>query len=167
MAAVGRADRVARLVEGLHHMRDFVAAENRDLADRSVSNDRDITDALDAARIGPCRNVSEHPSSEGIDGDHGRLQVRRYERDRARLARAQREWRRGRTEQEFAAVHRLGYGSAGGEVQPGEDPIDLVRERALDVDQLVRDRAGTLEQRPVLAQMCEAEVCQAGLSCAQ
>src|SRR5205807_1689496 len=45
-----------------------------------------------------------------------------------------------------------------------EDPLDLVPDRPLLVDELVRDRAGPLEQIPVTAQAGELEPEEAGLA---
>src|SRR5581483_347479 len=55
---------------------------------------------------------------------------------------------------------RLGGRSA---IDVREGPLDLVVERAFDVDQLLCDLARPLEQRTVGAQPCEAEVGEARL----
>src|SRR5204863_3159391 len=73
---------------------------------------------------------------------------------------------RGRRE-ELASVHGTVTGSAGGQVPALEQPLDLVLQRAFDVDELVRQRAGALEQRAILPQVREAKVGQTGLSRAE
>src|SRR4029450_13857229 len=65
--------------------------------------------------------------------------------------------------EKLAAVHVADTRLGGGKVPAGETSVDLVGERSPDFDEVVCELPRPLEQRPVFAQVREAEIGQARL----
>ena len=172
MPAVRSGSGVARLVEAPFHMTNAQAGpvDERDDAPRGVTDDGDLApDALDAPR--PCNGGDRAQDLAGgeLDDRDAGLRVGGDERDRRSTgerarSETQGDGQRHRADEELAAVHVRDTGSGCREVPAGERALDLVRERAFGVDQVVGDRAGSFQQSAVLAQMREVKIGQAGLA---
>src|SRR3984893_11354360 len=153
VSAVARARGVPRLLEAVEHMVDAEPVEDAHRADSRVRHDGDAADTLNTSGSRACGNAVDDDAGTEIDDGDMRLGVRGHIGGDA----AQRKRRRRGGEEEAAPVHTCDTSGERAGVRLGEQPVDGVLQRPRRRGELEGDRAGPLEQPPVVADVGEGK----------